>query len=247
MQAVVSGQGAVGVAVSAIQLLSALASVKTSPVGIVIMEERVAEARSAFAFFALSTVFFIFSAGAYAWLTRTPEYREINGDNGTRRVSISLSQSFTSDGEGTGLVSGRSRDAEPNPVARTIAMIKTNLPFNFTAAWVFVVTLVRWKNGRSLKSPDIYCATVCVPADHGGRASDGPCDQPSHLQLPSFPRLQCWGCFRPTGLFVASTDHLVRPSFSGPVTPSHPVHPTFPSLQCSVCYTDGHATPGYFI
>ena len=158
MQAVVSGQGAVGVAVSAIQLLSAIASVKASPAGFTVMEERAAEARSAFVFFSLSTVFLIFSAGAYAWLMKTPEYREITGDNKTRRVSISLSQSFTSDGEGAGLVSGRSRVAPPSPVARTIAMIRTNLPFNFTAAWVFTVTLVRRKSGWSVKLPDVHCS-----------------------------------------------------------------------------------------
>jgi len=143
MQAVVSGQGAVGVVVSAIQLLSAVASLKTSPAGVTIMEERTVEARSAFVFFALSTAFYIFGAGACAWLMKTPEYREITGYNKARRVSISLSQSFTADSEGAGLVSGQSRDTAPSPVARTIAMIRTNLPFNFTVAWVFGVTLVR--------------------------------------------------------------------------------------------------------
>ena len=156
MQAVVSGQGAIGVAVSAIQLLGALASVKTSPTGARIMDENAAEARSAFLFFALSTVFVVFSAGAYAWLTKTPEYQEVKNTNRTRRLSISLSQSFTADGEGTGLVSGRSRDAISNPTARTIAMIKTNLVFNFTAAWVFAVTLVREKHRRALKLIDVH-------------------------------------------------------------------------------------------
>ena len=155
MQAVVSGQAAVGVAVSAIQLLSALASVKASAAGATVMEERGAETRSAFMFFTLSTIFYIFSAGAYAWLMKTPEYRKIKGDRGTRRVSISMSQSFTADDEGTGLVSGQSRDAS-SPVARTIAMIKTNLPFNFTVAWVFAVTLVRGKNGRNLRLSDVH-------------------------------------------------------------------------------------------
>ena len=145
MQAVVSGQAAVGVAVSAIQLLGALASVKASPAGPTIMEETAAETRSAFVFFALSTVFYVFSAGAYAWLMKTPEYREVKGGNRTRRISISMSQSFTADDEGASLVSGRPTDATPSPVARTIAMIRTNLPFNFTVAWVFIVTLVRRK------------------------------------------------------------------------------------------------------
>lgn len=149
LQAVVSGQAAVGVAVSAIQLLSALASVKASAAGTAVMEERGAETRSAFMFFTLSTVFYIFSAGAYAWLVKTPEYREINAGHRTRRVSISLSQSFTADDEGAGLVSGQSRDATSSPVVRTIEMIKTNLPFNFTVAWVFIVTLVRGRTGRA--------------------------------------------------------------------------------------------------
>lgn len=148
LQAVVSGQAAIGVAVSAIQLLSALAAVNTSVAGATVMVEQVAEARSAFVFFALSTVFYIFSAGAYAWLMRTPEYRETKDSRRPRRISLSMSQNLPADDEGIGLVSGRSRsrDKVSSPFARTIAMIKTNLAFNFAVAWVFGVTLVREKN-----------------------------------------------------------------------------------------------------
>lgn len=155
MQAVVSGQAAIGVAVSSIQLLSAIASVHTS-VGATVMKETAAEARSAFIFFALSTIFYVFSAGAYAWLMKTPEYQEMKDTRRTRRISLSMSQSFTADDEGAGLVSGRSRDrdAASGPATRMIAMIKTNLPFNFTVAWVFVVTLVRWQKRRSLAWSD---------------------------------------------------------------------------------------------
>lgn len=153
MQALVSGQAAIGVAVSAIQLLSALASVNTSVAGVTVMEEKAAEARSAFIFFGLSTVFYIFSAGAYAWLMRTPEYREMKDGRRSRRISLSTSQSFPVDDEGVGLVPRRPGDAATGPFARTIAMIKTNLAFNFTVAWVFVVTLVRpggwWNVTRS--------------------------------------------------------------------------------------------------
>jgi hypothetical protein len=156
MQAVVSGQAAVGVAVSAIQLLSAIASVKASASETAAMEERGAETRSAFVFFALSTVFYVFSAGAYAWLMKTPEYQEIKGNHGTRRTSISMSQGFAAGDERASLVSGRSKVATSSPAARAIAMIKTNLPFNFTVAWVFTVTLVRRKNGRNLRLSDIH-------------------------------------------------------------------------------------------
>ena len=147
LQALISGQAAIGVAVSAIQLLGAFASVKTSVAGVAVADEKTAEARSAFVFFALSTVFYIFSAGAYAWLMRRPEYQEMKTGRRQRRISLSMSQNFTVDGEGTGLVSGRSKDAAPSPFARTIEMIKTNLAFNFTVAWVFAVTLVRENGG----------------------------------------------------------------------------------------------------
>jgi len=55
--------------------------------------------------------FYVSSAGAYAWLVGTPGYRGMEGDRGTRGVSVSMSQSFTADDEGAGLVSGKSRDA----------------------------------------------------------------------------------------------------------------------------------------
>ena len=100
-----------GVAVNAIQLPGALASIESSAAGATVVEERGAETRSTFPFFTLSTVFHVLSAGAYSCLTKTPEYREIKGDRGTRRASISMSQSFTAEDEGAGLVSGQSRGA----------------------------------------------------------------------------------------------------------------------------------------
>ena len=109
--------------------------------------EKAAEVRSAFVFFSLSTIFYIFSAGAFAWLTRTPEYREMQDSRNSPRISLSMSQTSTVDDEGVGLVSGGSKDIASNPFARTIAMIKTNLAFNFTVAWVFAVTLVRENGG----------------------------------------------------------------------------------------------------
>ena len=136
-----------GVTVSAIQLPGALASIESSAAGATVVEERGAETRSTFPFFTLSTIFHVLSAGAYSCLTKTPEYREIKGDHGTRRASISMPQSFTAEDEGAGLVSGQSGGATSSLVSRTIAMIKANLPFTFAVAWVFVATPVRGKNG----------------------------------------------------------------------------------------------------
>lgn len=141
MQAVASGQAAIGVAVSGIQLLSALASANASASRTTATEEG-AEARTAFEYFALSMVFYIFSAWAYVWLMRTPEYQEIKGSYLSRRFSISMSQSFTADDDGVALASEQPRGTASSPVARAISMIKTNLPFNFAVAWTFLVTQV---------------------------------------------------------------------------------------------------------
>jgi len=48
------------------------------------MEERNTETRSASPIFTLPTVFHVFSVRAYAWLMKTPEYRQIKDDHGTR-------------------------------------------------------------------------------------------------------------------------------------------------------------------
>ena len=54
---------------------------------------------------------------------KTPEYQEIKDDHGTRRdglhTDVSEVQTFTTDDEGAGLVSGQSRDATSSPAART--------------------------------------------------------------------------------------------------------------------------------
>ena len=141
-------------------------------------------------------------------------------------------QSFTDDDEGAALISTRPGDATPNPVARTIAMIKTNLPFNFAIAWVFIVTLVS-ESKRGVTRRGLMSIAVRVPANHSVCAADEPCNQPSHLRLPSLPRLQRGGLLRSTDLLVAPSDDLVRSSLSNLVAPSHFVHPTLPPLQCS--------------
>ena len=172
MQAVASGQAAIGVAVSGIQLLSALASANASASRTTATEEG-AEARTAFEYFALSMVFYIFSAWAYVWLMRTPEYQEIKGSYLSRRFSISMSQSFTADDDGVALASEQPRSTASSPVARAISMIKTNLPFNFAVAWTFLVTQV--SGGKSCGARrGLTHIVVRIPTDYSVDTTDGP-------------------------------------------------------------------------
>jgi hypothetical protein len=112
-------------------------------------------------------------------------------------------------------------------------MIKTNLPFNFAIAWVFIITLVSESKVGMTQCGLMYVA-VRVPAYHSVGAANGPCNQPFDLCLPSLPHLQRGGLPRSADLLVASSDDLVRSSFSNPVAPSHHIHPTLPPLQCSI-------------
>ncbi|KAF7800116.1 hypothetical protein EIP86_011361 [Pleurotus ostreatoroseus] len=76
IQAIMSGQAAIGVAVSAVEVLSALASIRgaASPEA---LEESEAEEKSAFLFFGLSTIFLVLSVATQIFLTRLPAYKAI--------------------------------------------------------------------------------------------------------------------------------------------------------------------------
>ena len=67
------------------------------------------------------------------------------------------------------------------------------------------------------------------------------------VQLPSLLCIQRLEPLRPTGLLVASADHLVWPSFSPLVTPSYPVHSSIPPLRRSVSPINGSVSPIFLL
>ncbi|KAL5508572.1 hypothetical protein ACEPAH_6191 [Sanghuangporus vaninii] len=80
MQAVMAGQAFVGVVVSAVQLLSAIASVRASAsarAANVEYDEGAAEARAAALSFGLSTLFLCVTIGTQLWLVGMPEYKAV--------------------------------------------------------------------------------------------------------------------------------------------------------------------------
>lgn len=141
MQSVMSGQGAVAVAISLVQAISAYTSVRgqsssesdNNPV--VLTSEP--EEQSAFMFFSISTVFLLGSAGAQAWLFRLPSYKAIIGQ-------FNHNHEAADSGLETSNLAPHSPSATDNKERRSqiIRVAKTNGIYNFAVAYVFIITLV---------------------------------------------------------------------------------------------------------
>ncbi|KAK7015524.1 hypothetical protein VNI00_019105 [Paramarasmius palmivorus] len=140
VQAMLSGQAAVAVAVSTVQVLSATASVhgEDRPVD-GLTRDKNPEERAAFIFFGLSTIFLLVTVGAQWWLTRMPQYHAVAG---SLEAAHKPGRSSGTDDETRGLVSGGRSDHETSiEKARIIRVAKTNIVYEVAVAYVFMVTL----------------------------------------------------------------------------------------------------------
>jgi equilibrative nucleoside transporter 1/2/3 len=98
-----------------------------------------AEKQAAFMFFAFSTVFLVFSLGAYSHLASMPEYRSTITAN-ERNKTI---QDSSEGGDGWGLISGTARNPQlDEDWAQIVRMAKINAPVNIGVAFTFISTLV---------------------------------------------------------------------------------------------------------
>lgn len=139
MQATMSGQGAVAVVVSAVQVLSATAFVwGTTPETVsTISKDGAAEERSALIFFTLSTLFLLATTSALAWLTAMPAYKAVVGLLEQRQIHVYSA----SEDSGDLVSSGRSSVVSEgrNQIWR---VAKANITYEVAVAYVFIVTLV---------------------------------------------------------------------------------------------------------
>ncbi|KAF9076571.1 nucleoside transporter-domain-containing protein [Rhodocollybia butyracea] len=140
VQPMLSGQAAVAVVVSAVQVLSALISVDNSSKSIdgirISNRSRDAEASSAFIFFGLSTIFLLFSAAAQRWLVSMPAYYAVAG---TLEAGKTRSELGTDDEQRALVSSGPSQAFSEKQ--RILRVAKTNALFEIAVAYVFLVTL----------------------------------------------------------------------------------------------------------
>lgn len=132
IQAMMSGQAAVGVAVSLVQVISAAASVRQSPAPSTL--ESAPEESSAFAFFALSTAFLVFTAACYWWLLRLPAYNAVIGQ--FNKITH---------GDPSHVADIGSPDLRGPPGSnyeQITRVLSANVLYNIAVCYVFTITLV---------------------------------------------------------------------------------------------------------
>ncbi len=140
LQAMMSGQAAVGVAVSGVQVLSSAASTRgTSPSSSSVASSP--EEGSAFAFFGLSTLFLVFSAAAQSWLVKLPAYTSLM--DRIKHINT-VSHGGEDPNESSGLIlSPQTQVFVSDKREQIIRVTKANITYNIAVAYVFAVTLVR--------------------------------------------------------------------------------------------------------
>ncbi|KAH9894388.1 nucleoside transporter-domain-containing protein [Cubamyces lactineus] len=138
MQAVMSGQAAVAVAISGVQVMSAAASVRGADPGTTTLSSE-PEEQSAFVFFGLSTAFLVVCAAVHMWLVKLPEYKAVVSQ-ASGRDQLRLQ-------EDSALLADPNDDADEHihhkgdEKYHVVRIAKTNMIFNVAVAYVFVVTL----------------------------------------------------------------------------------------------------------
>ena len=198
MQSMMAGQGAIGVMVSLIQVLSAIAGVKRGEFRIQMVEEDDSPVRAAFLFFGISTLFMVFAIMMHAWLVRIPAYKAIvlpyevsKGLTGSRQLSGALKEK-----------------------GRILEIAKLNKEYNFAVAYVFIVTLAVFpaitSSIRSVHVPptSLFTRPLIFTAIHFLVYNVGDF---AGRYLPILPRFQIWSSRSLLYMSVART--LFIPAF----------------------------------
>ncbi|KAF9222057.1 hypothetical protein BS17DRAFT_232536 [Gyrodon lividus] len=143
LQTAMSGQAAIAVAVSAVQVASSAVSVwGSTPSSIAAFVasggagDGLAEEMAARIFFGVSTVFLAFTLVAYTWLTGQPVYKS----------TVGILEQYNEVGDGDaeelrGLMEGEPGSPPSSPNVHVLRVLKENFIFMFSVAYVFVVTL----------------------------------------------------------------------------------------------------------
>lgn len=133
VQAMMSGQAAVAVAVSGVQVISSATSTMGKPRSFT--GDGSAEEKSAFAFFLLATVFLVFTYGAHEYLVRMPLYNHVAG-------SLEEGAKISLGGEERSRSVSRSRSEVTDERKNVLRIAKANVSYEVAVACVFMITLV---------------------------------------------------------------------------------------------------------
>jgi equilibrative nucleoside transporter 1/2/3 len=142
LRAVLLGEAAIGVAVSAVQVVSSMIALWGSspkPDSIEVTGasggDDQAEEIAARIFFGVSAVFLGVVLIAYTWLTRQPSYKSITG-------ALEQHRRVGDPDERTRLVADDRRYPSTEPNSHVYQVFRQNLIFMFSLAYVFTVTIV---------------------------------------------------------------------------------------------------------
>ncbi|KAG1756023.1 nucleoside transporter-domain-containing protein [Suillus lakei] len=145
MQSMISGQAAIAVVVSVVQVVTSALSVWGSTpeaIAAFIMNDGVgdgkAEEDSARTFFGISALFMISTFMAYAWMARLPAY---NATVGILEQNIKLHGTLGTADETGGLVFRDTDQASLEERNQIIRVFKANILYEFALAYVYVITL----------------------------------------------------------------------------------------------------------
>ncbi|KAN0081526.1 Nucleoside transporter domain containing protein [Tylopilus felleus] len=190
LRAVLSGQAAIAVVVSAVQVASAIIALwGSSPMSVLVNtmgaggRDDQAEALAARIFFGVSAVFLCITLGSFTWLTRQPLYKSVTSAlEQHRRAGVA--------DERSGLLADNSRSPSSAPNSDIYRVFRQNLVFMFSIAYVFVVTLAiypvvtaRVRPVNPHFHPMLFTAVHFLVMNTGGFIGQYSC---------SFPCLRVW-------------------------------------------------------
>lgn len=143
VQAMIAGQAAVAVVVSGVQVISSASSIRGTDSG-QITGDGSAEEKSAFIFFALSTIFLIASYLAQTWMIKQPVYDQVAGplERSSQKISLGPERGHARQRSLSQVSLSRAREeiAEEYPTIKRVA--KANALYEIAVALVFMTTLV---------------------------------------------------------------------------------------------------------
>lgn len=244
MQSMMSGQAAVAVAVSSVQVISSAISVwGTTPLAPAVSDtdpDGKAEEKSARIFFGISALYMIATLLAYRWLASLEVYTTTMGaleDNLKVRTV-----SDEADEQQALLPAALPIAVEENQISR---VFQTNLIYNFAVGFVFTVTLavypaitVNIKPTNPNTHPLLFSAVHFLVFSSGDLVGRSMC---------SFPKLIIWSARRVLALALLRT--LFIPAFllcnverSFPVTPFISSDLVYMLLLCALGVSNGYVS-----
>ena len=226
VQAMMSGQAAVAVVVSGVQVISAAVflwreSSKVESAELFEIAIASAEERSASTFFALSTVFLILCAVAHSWLVKSPIYNTIAAPLELHKTTRDTNRSLTSTGR-----------TELSDIAHILQVAKANIIYELAIAYVFVVTIVS-SLFLARNFTDLLFHVGCIPTDNKFHSADESQYPSSAFHRHPFLGLRYRRSLWSISVLFPPILGLVCESASNPISIADLLCNTLSHMQCS--------------